>query len=163
MRFDATARGRTMRVEVRGTDGRYTVTIDGTPLEVDVAAAGPHFASLLVEGRSHDVGLEPRPGGCIVHLPGDTVDVALAEAAPGTAGPRRRADGAARLTAPMPGRVVRVLVAEGAPVEAGQGLVVVEAMKMENEMRTPCAGCVRQIAVREGQAVEAGALLVVVD
>jgi biotin carboxyl carrier protein len=62
----------------------------------------------------------------------------------------------------MPGRVVRVLAAEGAGVEAGQGLVVVEAMKMENELCSPRTGRVEQVAVREGQAVEAGALLVVI-
>jgi biotin carboxyl carrier protein len=152
-----------MRVEVRGKDGRYFVTIDGTPLEVDVAGAGPHFASLLIDGRSHEVGLEKRPGGYAVHFPDDTVAVDLADAAPGTVGRPKRDDGPARLAAPMPGRVVRVLVSEGTPVESGQGLVVVEAMKMENELRAPRKGRVRQIAVHEGQAVDAGALLVVVD
>jgi biotin carboxyl carrier protein len=152
-----------MRVEVRGRAGRYTVTIDGTPLEVDVAGAGPHFASLLIDGRSHEVGFERRPGGYAVHFPDDTVAVDLVDAAPGPVGPAKHAHGPARLAAPMPGRIVRVLVAQGASVEAGQGLVVVEAMKMENELRAPRGGCVRQIAVREGQAVEAGALLVVVE
>ena len=67
-----------------------------------------------------------------------------------------------RVTAPMPGRVVRVLSAPGADVAAGQGLVVIEAMKMENELRAPRAGRVQELPVREGQAVEAGALLAVV-
>ena len=62
----------------------------------------------------------------------------------------------------MPGRVVRVLVAAGADVAAGQGLVVVEAMKMENELRAPRAGRVAEVAVREGEAVDAGALLAVI-
>jgi biotin carboxyl carrier protein len=62
----------------------------------------------------------------------------------------------------MPGRVVRLLVAPGADVESGQGLVVVEAMKMENEVRAPRGGRVLEVTVREGQAVEAGALLAVV-
>jgi biotin carboxyl carrier protein len=62
----------------------------------------------------------------------------------------------------MPGRVVRVLRAPGAEVAAGEGLVVIEAMKMENELRSPRAGRVQEVAVREGQAVEAGALLMVV-
>jgi biotin carboxyl carrier protein len=62
----------------------------------------------------------------------------------------------------MPGRVVRLLVASGADVAAGQGVVVIEAMKMENELRSPRAGRVRELPVREGQAVEAGALLAVV-
>ena len=63
---------------------------------------------------------------------------------------------------PMPGRVVRVLSAVGNDVAAGQGLAVIEAMKMENEIRAPRAGRVQEVAVREGQAVEAGALLLVV-
>jgi biotin carboxyl carrier protein len=81
----------------------------------------------------------------------------------------RRARGAAgghgsgRLLAPMPGKVVRVLVAAGDEVEARQGLVVVEAMKMENELRAGRAGRVREIAVVEGASVEAGALLVVLE
>jgi biotin carboxyl carrier protein len=162
MRFDATAEGRTMRVEVQGRDGRYSVLIDGTPLEVDVAGTGPHFASLLIGGQSHEVGIEKRPGGYAVSFPGDTVAVDLVDAARGAAGPAKAAHGPVRLAAPMPGRVVRVLVEEGGSVEAGQGLVVVEAMKMENELRAPRAGRVHQVAVREGQAVETGALLVVV-
>jgi biotin carboxyl carrier protein len=160
--LDATVDGRTIRVEVRGRDGRYTVILDGAPLEVDVAATGPHFASLLVGGDSHDVGLERRPGGYTVVFPGGALDVDLAEAARGASPLVRRAQGPARLTAPMPGRVVRVLETAGADVRAGQGLVVIEAMKMENEIRAPRAGRLQEVTVREGQAVEAGTLLAVV-
>jgi biotin carboxyl carrier protein len=63
----------------------------------------------------------------------------------------------------MPGRLVRILVEEGQQVQAGDGLVVVEAMKMENELRSPRAGRIAQLPVREGQAVETAALLVVVE
>jgi biotin carboxyl carrier protein len=160
--FDVTVEGRTIRVEVRGRDGRYTATLDGSPLEVDLSVSGPRFASLLVGGESHEVGLEPRPGGCAVLFPADTVSVDLVEAARGASPAVRHAPGPARLTAPMPGRVVRVLEAPGADVRAGQGLVVIEAMKMENEIRAPRAGRLREVSVREGQAVEAGALLAVV-
>jgi len=162
MIFDATASGRTIRVEVRGSDGRYTVVLDGAPMEVDRVATGGHFASLLVGGESHDVALEKRPGGYAVLLPSGAVTVDLAEAARSSSLPPRRADGPARLTAPMPGRVVRLLEAPGAAVVAGQGLVVIEAMKMENELKSPRAGRVLEVAVREGQAVESGALLAVV-
>jgi biotin carboxyl carrier protein len=162
MTFDATLGGRTVRVEVRGSDGRYLLSLDGSPLEVDLVPTGRHFASLLVAGESYEVGIERRPDGFVVQFPGDSVTVSLAEAARGAASPPRRAHGPARLTAPMPGRVVRVLEASGADVTAGQGLVVVEAMKMENELKSPRAGRVLEVAVREGQAVEAGALLVVV-
>ena len=79
------------------------------------------------------------------------------------AAPPARVSGPARIVAPMPGRLVRVLVSTGQDVQAGQGLVVVEAMKMENEIRAPRSGRVKDVPAREGQAVEAGALLVVVE
>jgi biotin carboxyl carrier protein len=73
------------------------------------------------------------------------------------------ADGPARLLAPMAGRVVRVLVAAGQAVRAGQGVVVVEAMKMENELRAPRGGVIADVPVREGASVDAGAVLVVIE
>ena len=162
MIFDATVEGRMIRVEVRGGGGRYSLSLDASPLEVDLVPIGRHFSSLLVAGESHEVGIEKRPEGFVVHFPGDAVSVDLAEAARGVSAPVHRAHGPARLTAPMPGRVVRVLEATGAEVVAGQGLVVIEAMKMENELKSPRAGRVLEVAVREGQAVEAGALLALV-
>ena len=164
MIFDATVEGRTIRVEVRGKDGRYTVSLDGRRFEVDLHEAGGDFVSLLIEGRSYDVGLEPRDGGYTVVLADDALHVELAAAARGAgASPKRQASGPARLTAPMPGKLVRLLVEAGQEVAAGQGLVVMEAMKMENELRSPRAGRVMEISVREGQAVEAGALLALVE
>jgi len=162
MLFDATVDGRTLRVEVRAANGRYAVVVDGRPLQVDLVEAGGAFASLLVDGHSHEVAFEPQPGGLRVHLRDDVVAVGLADAASGAASPLRRASGPARVLAPMPGRVVRLLVAPGADAEAGQGLLVIEAMKMENELKAPRGGRVLELAVREGQAVEAGALLLVI-
>ncbi len=164
MIFDATADGRTLRVEVRGKDGRYTVVVDGKPLDVDLQETGRHFLSLLIEGRSYEVGLERRGSGYTVVLPDDTLTVELADAArSGGAVAKKGASGRARIAAPMPGKIVRVLVAVGQPVEVGQGLVVMEAMKMENELRAPRAGHVKELSVREGQAVETGALLAIVE
>jgi biotin carboxyl carrier protein len=160
--FDATVDGRTIRVEVRGGDGRYSLSLDASPLEVDLVPAGRHFASLLVAGESHEVGIEERQAGFLIHIQGEAVSVLLAEASRGATAPARGAHGPGRLTAPMPGRVVRVLEAPGAEVAAGQGLVVIEAMKMENELVSPRAGRVLEVAVLEGQAVEAGALLALV-
>jgi biotin carboxyl carrier protein len=162
MTFDATVDGRTMRVEVRGGAGRYTVALDGVPMEVDLVEAGRTFASLLLGEESHEVAIERRPDGYVVHFPAEAVAVELVDSSRGRRAAAPRTGGPARLTAPMPGRVVRVLRAPGADVAAGEGLVVIEAMKMENELRSPRAGRVREVAVREGQAVEAGALLLVV-
>jgi biotin carboxyl carrier protein len=162
--FDASLAGRSVRVEVSGRDGRFTVRLDGDPLEVDLVELGGGFRSLLVDGRSYPVGVERSATGYRVVLDGRVFDVALAEGARGAAGVApRHASGLARIAAPMPGKVLRVLVAAGAEVQAGQGLVVIEAMKMENEIRAPKPGRVRELPVSEGQAVETGALLAVVE
>jgi len=164
MIYDATVDGRNVRAEVRaGADGRYTVRLDGRPVEVDVREAGPHAMSLIVDGRAHEVMIERREGGYRVVQRGQVLDVALVEGARGAAAPRRPAGGPARVQAPMPGKLVRVLVSAGQEVGAGQGLVVMEAMKMENEIRAPRAGRVKEAPVREGQAVEMGALLVLLE
>lgn len=164
MIFDATVDGRTLRVEVRGKDGRYTVSLDGRPLEVDFQQTGRDFVSLIIEGRSHEVGLERRSSGYNVVLADDALEVELADAArsAGASLLKKGAGGPARVTAPMPGKIVRVLVEAGQEVQAGQGLVVMEAMKMENELRSPRAGLLRELSVREGQAVETGAPIAVV-
>ena len=162
MRFSAKVGDREAEVEVRGKDGRYTVTVDGRTLDVDLADTSTRFASLIVDGRSHEMGVERRPGGYRVVGRDATVTVTLSEASSNGVPRREGASGPARLVAPMPGRVVRVLVAEGQDVEVGEGLVVIEAMKMENELKAPRPGRVSEVAVQEGQAVDAGALLVVV-
>jgi biotin carboxyl carrier protein len=161
--IDATVEGRTLRVEVRPRASGYDVVYDGRNVPVDAVFEGDHFASLIVEGRSHDVALEPTEDGFRVHLRGGPVDVAVQEARGGVRPPAHRASGPFRLVSPMPGRVVRVLAPAGSDVAAGAGVVVVEAMKMENELRAPRAGRVAEVAVQEGQAVEAGALLAVID
>jgi biotin carboxyl carrier protein len=163
MMFDATVDGRTIRVEVRGKDGCHTIVLDGQPVAVDARETGRHFLSLLIDGRSYEAGIEKRPGGYTVVLDGDAVAVDLAEAARGAAAPVKKAGGPARIVAPMPGKLVRVLVTPGQAVEAGQGLVVIEAMKMENELKSPRAGRVKDLPARDGEPVEAGALLVVLE
>jgi biotin carboxyl carrier protein len=164
MIYDATVDGRSVRAEVRaGADGRYMVRLDGRPVEVDVRDAGPHAMSLIVDGHAHELMIERREGGYRVVLRGQVLDVSLVEGTRGAVAPRRTAGGPARVQAPMPGKLVRVLVRAGQDVGAGQGLVVMEAMKMENEIRAPRAGRVKEAPVREGQAVETGALLVLLE
>lgn len=164
MIFSASAVGRTLRVEATGRDGRYRVRIDGRELVVDMLETGGGFASLLIDGRSTEVGLEPTASGYRVVFDDDSVQVELVDAARDTnLAPRRAAAGPLRILAPMPGRIVRVLVEPGHDAAGGESLLVMEAMKMENEIRAPRAGRVREVAVREGQAVESGASLVVLE
>jgi biotin carboxyl carrier protein len=160
MLFDALVGGRTVRVEVRGRDGRFTVTLDKRPLEVDFVEAGRHFASLLIDGRSYEVGVLKRDGVYAVVLSGEAVEVRLQDASRSATGVSRPGgDGPASVVAPMPGRIVRVLARPGQEVKAGAGLVVMEAMKMENELRAPGPGRVTAIRVEAGQAVEKGEVL----
>jgi biotin carboxyl carrier protein len=161
--LDAAVDGQAHHVEVTGGKGRYTVTIDGRPREVDWREAGGPFVSLLVGGGSHHVALEPRPGGYRVLVESHDFAVDVLDATRDTAIAGRGPAGPARLVAPMPGRIVRVLAEPGQEVEAGQGLVVMEAMKMENELHSPRAGRVAEVHAREWQTVETGALLVVVE
>lgn len=165
MIFDATVGARSVRVEVKEDGGRYRVTVGGRALAIDFEDLGRGFANLLIDGRSHEVGAERLADGSFdVQLDGATHHVELHGAARGlAAGARRGASGAARVTAPMPGKIVRLLVESGSEVAAGQGLVVMEAMKMENELRSPRAGRVKELPAREGQTVEMGALLAVVE
>ena len=163
MIFDAVARDQTLRLEVSGKDGRYRVTLDGRILECDARSVDGTFLSLLVDGRSYEVALKGGAGRYTAVVRGEVVPVDLAEAARGVAAPRRGPAGPVNVKAPMPGRLVRILVTEGQEVRAGDGLVVVEAMKMENELRSPRAGRIARIHAQERQAVETGALLVTVE
>jgi len=147
-------------------DGRYAIRIGGRTHTV-VARALEHGAvSLLVDGRSYDVELDESGDEVQVLVDFEllTVDVADERAVSLRAGAAGfSVTGKVLVTAPMPGKVVRVLVAPGAQVTEGQGLVVVEAMKMENELKSPKAGTVVEVFAKEGSAVEANAKLLTVE
>jgi biotin carboxyl carrier protein len=160
--FDATTSGQTSRIEVREVQGRYHVTIGDKTLELDWVRTGEHEASILVDGASQDVTIEKTAEGFGVLIRGDRFDVDLKDAVKGVALGRVAHTGPLKLTAPMPGKIVKVLVGPGDTVEAGRGVLVMEAMKMENELKAARAGTIQEIRVKEGQAVEMGALLLVI-
>ena len=164
MKREAVVGQRVLSVEVAGGGPRYTVTLEGRAMEVEWSDGASGLASLVIDGASVEAGAVARDGGYSVLVKGHMVDVTLRDAAPpGAPLARAGAGGPARVTAPMPGRLVKVLVQEGDSVSEGQGLVVMEAMKMENELRAPRAGRVKELPARERQAVETGALLVVLE
>lgn len=162
MFFDATTAGKTSRVEVREVQGRYHVTIGDKTLELDWVRTGENEASILVDGASVDAAVEKTSEGFAVLIRGDRFDVDLKDAVKGVALGKVAHTGPLKLTAPMPGKIVKVLVSAGDPVEAGRGVLVMEAMKMENELKAARAGTIQEIRVKEGQAVEMGALLLVI-
>ena len=171
MTFDIEVNGRSRSVTVeRLLPGRFRVVVDGVAAVVDAERVGAFGVSLVFPDGEHESGavqLAPTAdvGERLAVWRGAAVPVAFNGRRSGSGGAAAggRAHGEQKVTAPMPGRIVRVLVAEGDPVEARQPVVVIEAMKMENELRSPVAGRVRQVSAAAGASVEAGRVLVVIE
>ncbi len=155
--------GRRLKVEFAG-DGR-PVRVDGAAYAVELQELEEGVLSLLwtgADGRTRSFRCTAEEGAVVVD--GERVDYGIYDPRSLRAGDAgAAASGPKALKASMPGRVVRVLVADGDVVEAGQGCVAIEAMKMQNELKAPKAGVVRKLAVAVGETVAAGAVLLVVE
>jgi biotin carboxyl carrier protein len=170
MTFEIEINGRVRRVvlepaRAEGPARRFTVRVDDTAVTIDAQPTHLGWSILYPEtGRSVEVALtEGRKGAWTAELPRVAVVAQVdGRRSGGGADGSAAAHGEQRILAPMPGRVVKVLVRPGDEVAARQGLVVVEAMKMENELSARRAGRVREVAVTPGTSVEAGRLLVLV-
>jgi biotin carboxyl carrier protein len=167
MQYEVEVGGRRIQVVVSRSGDGFAVSANGRTRHVDAARIDAHTLSLLVDSVwSNEVSIATHPasGQLDVHVGSVPVVVTLN----GRRRWGRKEDGAAgsgpqRLVAPMPGKVVRVLVKAGDAVTARQAIVVVEAMKMENELRASRDGTVAEIHVGEGMSVDAGALLLVIQ
>jgi biotin carboxyl carrier protein len=148
------------RLSIEAASGGYVVAIGERRYRVEVARRRDGLYSLRLDGAQHEIAVERRDDGSwwVSEAHGaSVVEVAdplthLAAQAAGGSGARRRQ----RVTAYMPGRVVTLLAAEGEPVKAGQGVLVLEAMKMQNEIQAEHDGTVTRILVEPGQAVDGG-------
>ena len=138
--------------------------IDSVEGKAEGEAIGPGAYSILVGARSYEVKIEESGDEFVVAVDGRRFEVAIED--PRRAGARaERIDSASSgdIGSPMPGKVVRVLVSAGDEVQPGQGLLVVEAMKMQNEIKAPVAGKIKTVHVSEGSAVAAGEVMVVIE
>ena len=146
---------------------RWVCRLDGRPVEVDVVEVAAGTYSILLAGQSYEVRVRPGVGGGLIVQTGDEeipVEVLDPRAwRGGRSAQGVEAEGRQQIMAPMPGKVVRVLVKQGDAVEAGQGIVVVEAMKMQNEMKAARAGRVVSLTVAAGATVNAGEILAVIE
>jgi len=162
MKIAAQVGPRAIEIQVERDGSLYVVEIDGQSHVVDARKLEGDFYSLLTAGRSYEVTVEYRADAYYVRHGAAEQIVRLTD-------PGRKARDGARVSGPerivtlMPGKVVRVLVAAGETVAAGQGVVVVEAMKMENEIAASRAGTVQIVEVKPGQSVEGGALLAIIE
>lgn len=145
--------------------GRYAVTLEGRRYELDSFVLPSGAISMLVDTEAYHAEFQEKGDEVDVMLRGQVarVDVVDERRLRQRAATVFAAEGRQVVTAPMPGKVVKVFVKVGDEVKEGQGLVVVEAMKMENELKAPRAGKVTEVLAKEGVAVENGAKLVVVE
>lgn len=167
MKYYVAWAGATREVEVRLVQGRTQVYVDGQPHEADVAVAGDDgLLSLLLDGASYTFAARFEDGVAVLSFHDREVRVKLEDertrAAHAATGGPRAAVGRAEVKSVMPGVVKEVRVSAGARVEAGQSLLILEAMKMENEVKAPLGGVIEALPVRAGQAVEKGALLLTI-
>jgi biotin carboxyl carrier protein len=152
-------------IELERDASGWRGTLDGRPVTVDVVEIAPNTLSILLDGQSFEINVTPSPDGKLKLQSGAqefTAEVIDPRAWSGRRHANVEAEGRQQILAPMPGKVVRLLVKAGEHVEAGQGLLVVEAMKMQNEIRSPKSGTVERVLAKEGQPVNAGEILCVV-
>ena len=166
MRYVATIDGAEQELEIEELTGHsLRIRLGEEQFDVDIRPTGHTSFSILVGDRAFDFDVVRQSEELVVASRGSATRVTLQDAARrvrGTAA-RDHGDGKAELKAMMPGRVVNLLVKVGDAVAANQGVVVVEEMKMENEIKSPKAGTVIAIKVTPGQTVEKGDLLVVIE
>jgi biotin carboxyl carrier protein len=165
MLYDVTIDGENYRLELQRSDGRWHCRLNGREVPIEAELARRDVLSILIGNKAYEIKRERTPGDMHLWVGSARYSAELRD--PRSLRSRRgnSADdqGARKLVAPMPGKVVRVLLSENAPVEPGQGVLVVEAMKMQNEIKSPKKGIVQRIVTGEGAAVNAGDVLAIVE
>jgi len=167
MAYVAGSGGREHRLDVRSDRDGLRVRLDDRELQVDLLRVDPALYSLLIDGRSYEIDVLETEEALMVLVDGQPFRVEIqdeqerrlrAAVGKGDAKPAKRV-----VSAPMPGKVVKLLVRPGDAVQAGDGVIVVEAMKMENELKAPASGTVKEVRVEEGKPVSGGDVLVVIE
>jgi len=170
--FEVDAAGTRRTIEVQRAGDGWAITVDGREMWANVSQVGARWSLLYgaagtAAPRSFEAVLEPvHRGDQLVRVNGRAVRIAFVDRARRTGlggGAGAGALASMDVVAPMPGRIVKVLVKAGDRITANQGLVVVEAMKMENELRARREGTVATVRVSEGMSVDAGTVLIVVE
>jgi biotin carboxyl carrier protein len=157
--------GRKHQVELTQAGERAVWAIDGQRLEADAAEVSPGVYSILLNGKSFEIRIESAVTELRAFISSREFKVAIQDEREWrrNRGSAVEAEGRQQVLAPMPGKIVRVLVKAGDSVQTGQGLLVVEAMKMQNEIRAPKTGTIDRIPVIEGQNVNAGEVVAIVS
>ncbi len=166
MKYEVLLGGKTRVVELAPQNGEWKISLDGNAVDANAVEVAPNTFSVLLNGESHQIRIAPRPDGSLTLHTGLAEYHAEVNDTRSWRGRRHgalEAEGRQQIAAPMPGKVIRLLIKQGDTVEVGQGLLVVEAMKMQNEIRSPKSGKVEKLFACEGQAVNAGDVLLWVE
>lgn len=165
MIYEVTVGERTYRVELSRSGDGWRCKLDGSEFPLDAASIHNGVFSLLINGRSYEVMQDHSASGTGIVVEQQRFGVTVRD--PRSLRSRNRAEsaghGVRKITAPMPGKVVRILLPAGSEVEAGQSILVIEAMKMQNELKSPRKGRIRKLTTSEGAAVETGQTLAEVE
>lgn len=165
MTYEISIDGKNYRLDLNQEEGRWKCSLDGESVEVDAVIARPNVMSVIIGGQAFEVKRERTATD--MHFWVKSARFAVDVRDPRSLRSRRAkgggVEGPQKLLAPMPGKIVRIIVPAGQEVEAGQGVLVIEAMKMQNELKSPKKGVVKQVLAAEGQSVTAGEVLAIVE
>lgn len=165
MIYEVTIAGQVHKIELARAGSGWHCKLNGREFPLDASYTQSGVLSILIEGKSYEVKQETTATETNIVVGGERLPVTVRD--PRSLQSRRRSgaveEGARKITAPMPGKVVRILAPPGTEVEAGQGVLVIEAMKMQNEMKSPKKGMVKKMHVVEGAPVDAGQVLAEVE
>ena len=168
MIYEINVGGREFAVELKRSSQNtslWNCKVNGKEVELDATRVADGVLSIVLGGKAYEITRDITASGNHLYLNGRgfKYEVRDPRALRGRRGAGDYAEGPKKITAPMPGKVVRVVAAAGTPVEAGQGVIVIEAMKMQNELKAPKAGKVQKILASEGAAVNAGDTLAIIE
>ncbi len=165
MLYEILIEGKSHKVELAREGERWACTFDGQKVDVDAVITRHDVLSVVIGGTAYEVKRERTPTDVHLWVKNSrfAVDVRDPRSLRSRKGRGGATEGPQKIAAPMPGKIVRVLAPAGTNVEAGQGIIVVEAMKMQNEMKSPKAGTVKQVLVAEGATVNAGDVLAIIE
>ncbi len=165
MIYEVSVGEKVFRVDLVREGEGWTCKLDGHPVPINVASIQEGTLSILLNGKSYEIKQEITAAESNIVIGSQRFSTAVRD--PRSLRSRRTTEtggqGPKKITAPMPGKVVRITAMVGSEVEAGQAVIVIEAMKMQNELKSPRKGIIKKLSVAEGAAVEAGQVLAEVE
>jgi len=165
MVYEVIIEGKSYRLDLSRSDGAWDCRLNGSPVPIDAVLARRDVLSVLIDGKAYEIKRERGPSDMHLWVGSSRFQAELRDPRSLRSRQDRAADakGPRKLLAPMPGKVVRVLAPEKSEVQLGQGVLVVEAMKMQNEVKSPKKGIVQRVLTAEGASVNAGDVLAIVE